>query len=240
MQRLFCSLQTFSAGKQRLCFPLQINRARRLGRMLFRMLYFGQDPGINLSAVGSSQSSVGHGQASVYHLAWSSWNLSALWYLAAVSTQYFFRRKITTYFFQHPYIWCLLPPIALLIRSAEIRARVSLTELPCFVSLPERCSDFFMELLLWSRINIHSVSFIIIAILPPSFARKPLIPWPLRVCSQKAGLMREYELLCLWEIKGIVSFNEVRKSGKSISPIMPVVCFKTKTCQTYYSRLISE
>lgn len=97
MQALFCSLQTFSVGKRRLCFPLQINGARRLGRRLFHTLCFEQDPGINLSAVSSSQSSTGHGQASVKCLARPSWKHSAHWYLAAVSTRYFFRRKITTY-----------------------------------------------------------------------------------------------------------------------------------------------
>lgn len=97
-------------------------------------------------------------------------------------------------FFQHHFSLVISSDLVLLVRSAEIRAQISVMELLSFVSLHERCSNFFKELLPWNRIILRSAWFIIIAILPPSFSRKPLIPWPLRLRNQKGGLVREYEL----------------------------------------------
>lgn len=61
----FRPLQTFGVGKQRF-FPLQISGARGLGRMLFRTSLFGQDPGMKLSAAGSSHNSLGHSSRGEY------------------------------------------------------------------------------------------------------------------------------------------------------------------------------
>lgn len=143
MQALFCPLQTFSVGKRRLCFPLQINGARRLGRMLFHALLFGQDPGMNLSAVRSSQSCTGHGSLGVTpHQLQLKAQRSP--HLAEVSTQCRCRRKITTLWITNALPTAfpfadLLSDTVLLVRSEGIRAHTGAMELLSFVSLRERC-----------------------------------------------------------------------------------------------------
>lgn len=72
----FGPLQSFSVGKW-MFFPLQINGAGRLGRMLLCTSLFGQDPGIKLSAAGSSQSSTGHGSSRGERLTQPSWKPGA-------------------------------------------------------------------------------------------------------------------------------------------------------------------
>lgn len=144
-------------------------------------------------------------------------------YLAEVSTQCCCRRKITTLWISSalpaslPFA-DLLSDTMLLIRSAGIRAHTGVMELLSSVSLHGRCFNSFKELLLWNSYSPPWLLFIL-AVLPLSFTRKHLIPWPL-ICNHKED-SREYRLQSttfsvLSEITGRVDFNNVRKAGRSI------------------------
>lgn len=205
MQALFCPLQTFSVGKRRLCFPLPINGARRLGRMLFRALLFGQDPGMNLSAVRSGQSCTGHGSLGVTpHRLQLKAQRSP--HLAEVSTQCCCRRKITTLWITNALPTALpfadlLSDTVLLVRSVGIRAHTGVMELLSFVSLRERCfnlrgSSYGTQLFSTLHRSLSLQSFL--QVLPestwspdPSFAARKEDSWESMNCSLRVFLCSE-------------------------------------------------